>query len=232
MSRARNLFSRFGTIDEQRFAKPARAIERVNRAGEEIISEGYNQTEDPKSDDGLEGLSEQEDEEDALGIIEKIKGAGASEGHDKTPAYAEHGPDYVKFGALSAQGQPFVATMPYLSTEEGIAWVNNRIKGFSQNPKARESYEEAIRRKGIAAMGEDFISAMKLKGGDMVKMELDMMLSKDSHSGIGNLDMISKKPDVVNITIDRGGEITGLPSGVMTDELGQIFVTQDMAGRL
>lgn len=223
MSRARSLFDRFGTIDEQRFAKPARAMERVNRAGEQIISEGYNQQEDVPNTDGIEEADEGDDEE----APHPVKGHGVGEGHGKEPTYATHYKGLIKFAALTFNGQPFVATVPKLEVTEGIAWVNRRIKGFTDNPKSRESYEEAIRRKALAAHGSDFISEMKSKGGAMVDMELDMMFSKDSHSGIGDLDMLEKKADAVEIHIDRGGDITGLSHAQMSDESGTIWSTAE-----
>lgn len=221
MSRAGHLFKRFGTLQEQ-LREGNRAIQRVNRAAE-FMSE--------KKDDDQE-VNEDEKETDDLNIVEQVQGVGAPEGHTKNPAYAEHGPDYVRFAAMTAKGVPFVATMPRISLADGIAWVNRRIKGFTDNPKSRESIEDAIRRKALAAMGMEFIDAMKLKAGDMAKSEMDMMFSEQAHSGIGVLDIISKRPGVVNITIDRTGDIDGLEKGVLTDSDSQIYITQDMVGRM
>lgn len=229
-NRTKNLFNRFGTINEQRFADPIRTIERVNRAGQKI-NEGYNKEENIPPDSDTEGIDEEEDPEDPLGEIKKVRGAGLSEGFSNSPTYAEHGPNSIRFAGLTVQGKSFIAIMPRIDIEEGIAWINRRIQGFKSNLKARESYEEAIRRKGIAAMGESFIKSMRLKGGDMINTELDMMLSPQSHSGIGDLDIISKKPDVVHISIDRNGDISGISHGIMTDEQGQIFLTPDIIGK-
>jgi hypothetical protein len=223
MSRAGHLFKRFGTLQEQ-LHEGTKAIQRINKAGE-FLNENREEKEETNED-----LNEQEDDE--LGLIHNVMGVGASEGHGKSPGYAKHGPDYVKFAGMTSQGIPFVATMPFITPTDGIAWVNERIKGFKQNPKSRESIEEAIKRKALAAMGVDFVDAMRLKAGDMANSEMDTMFSEKSHSGIGNLDLISKRPDVVHITISTTGEITGMPDGVLKDNNGQIYMTQDMVGRI
>jgi len=223
-SRAKHLFSRFGTLQE-RLQDNSRSIQRVNRAAE------FMNEEKDDDDQKYKEVNEQE-EDDHLNIIDKVQGVGASEGYGKTPAYSEHGPDYVRFAAMTAKGIPFVATMSRISLDDGIAWVNRRIKGFKDNPKSRESIDDAIRRKALAAMGLEFIDAMKLKASDMTKMEMDMMFSENSHSGIGVLDMISKRPDVVDITITRTGDIEGLDKGILTDSDSQIYITKDMIGRV
>lgn len=225
-SRAKHLFSRFGTLterlnDETRHTK--NVIQRVNRAGEFL-----NENKDDKQEQ--QEVNEQDDED--LGLIHKIMGYGASEGHAKAPAYAEHGVDYVKFAGITSDGIPFIATMPQIDLADGIAWINERIKGFKQNQKSRESICDAIKRKALAAMGVDFIDAMRLKAGDMAEAEMDMMFSEKSHSGIGDLDIISKRPNVVNITISKTGEISGMSTGILKDNEGQVYMTQDMVGRI
>ena len=206
MSRAKHLFGRFGTLHEQLNNKPTRAIERVNRAAQAIT----------------------EEEENPLGILERVKGMGRSEVNEDAPTYAEHGPDYVRFAGMTTNSLPFIATAPRLSTDEGIAWINSRISGFSRNPKSRESVEEAIRRKCLAAHGEDFVNACRAKGGKMVEAEIKTMFSPESHSGIGDLDLYEKRSDKVNITIDRDGTVHGISTGILKGNDGQIYATPDM----
>ena len=212
MSRAKHLFGRFGTLQEQLDNKPVRGMERVNRVGRDIQEQEI----------------QEEEGDNPLGILDKVLGAGIAEGHRKVPTYAEHGPDYVRFAGMGQGGQPFIAVGPRLSISDGVAWVNRRISGFSANPKARESMEEAVRRKCIAAHGEDFVRAVGAKGGEKVKMELDMMMSPDAHSGIADLGLMEKRGDKVNITIDKDGTINGISFGIMNGSEGQIYATADM----
>ena len=202
MTRAGNLFKRFENLGET----SNRATARVNRAARYQPLETEYITEENSEDAG-----------------ERVKGAGVAEGHQKAPTYAEHFGDTVRFAAMGQGGVPFVCTGPKLSTADGLKWVNERIKGFSDNPKARESFEAAVRRKHIAAHGEEFVNTLKREGGDSVKMELDMMMSPDAHSGIGDLDMLAKKSNVDNIRLDENGNITGKEFGVMSDELGKKY---------
>lgn len=222
MSRAKHLFNRFGTLQE-RLHDDTRAVQRVNRAAD-FMNENHQEEKE-------ENVNEQDDVED-LNLIERVQGVGAPEGYGNTPTYAEHGPDYVKFAALTQEGIPFVAVMPRITITQGLAWINRRMKGFKSNPKSRESVKEAIRRKALAAMGHDFVDAMRLKAGEMANAEMDMMFSDKAHSGIGDLDMLSKKPNVVKITINREGDVNGISTGIIRDNEGGIYMTQDMVGRI
>ena len=224
MSRAKHLMKRFGTISEQ--------LNESGPQGTSLASALFKARieEQDKADKGVGDVTNEEDDESEGFPQERVLGAGVAEGHAKEPAYALHGPEYVQFAAMGQGGTPFVATMPHIDISDGIAWVNKRIKGFSANPKARESYEAAILRKGIAAMGNDFVEACKAKGGKSVKMELDMMMSPDSHSQIGDMDKIAKMPGVVHIDIETVGNMRGNAFGMMDDNDGNVYMTQGMLG--
>lgn len=50
-------------------------------------------------------------------------------------------------------------------------------------------------------------------------------------SGIGDLDLLSKKSNAVVINIDQNGNISGIPTGIMKDNESQVFMTNDMVGK-
>jgi hypothetical protein len=217
MSRAHRMMQRFGTIEERNGKV---TIGRVNRAAR-FMSEGYY---DDKDDILPNNISEQ----DVEGVTpEKIMGVGASEGHGE-PAYAEHTPDFVRFAGRTADGVPFIATMPRITISEGITWVQRRIGGFKDFPKSRESVFDAIRRKALAAMGYDFVDAMKNKGGKEIVAEADMMFSEQAHSGIGDIDKVSRMPGVVEITLNVEGDVSGISDGLLTTNDGKRYMTADM----
>ena len=197
------LMRRFGTFKDQKgFAEV-----RVNTARRQV-----NQ------------LNEQEE----VGI-KLILGCGASDPTTgKDNGYAEHTAEHVRFAMYGQEGIPMIVTMPKIEIHDAITWIQSRLKGFMKHAKSRESQNCAIRRKGIAAMGQPFVTTVKNAGRDHVPMEVDMMFSKDSHHGIANLEKTQNRPGVVKITLELDGTVRGLYDRFIVDNDGLKMVSPEM----
>ena len=203
MNSTERLMQRFTLKTESKdFAKT-----RVNRAGRQI----------------------NEQEENGQENIKPVKGVGNSDHTTgKDNGFAEHTEHYVKFAVYGQEGIPMIVVMPKLDIHTAIVWIQQRLKGFEKYPKSRESQNDAIRRKGIAAMGQSFVSSVKSAGKGHVPMEVDMMFSKDSHSQIGNIEKTLRRRGVVNIQLNLDGTVIGLYDRVMVDNDGLKMVSPEM----
>lgn len=113
----------------------------------------------------------------------RVKMAGMGVG--MKPAYATHRDGRVEFGALLKAQEPDGLAVridaPVLTVAQATAWVKRRMQGFADHPGARESTEEAVRRKVIAAQGERHTRQLRAALDKDGRMELDMMLSAEAH---------------------------------------------------
>lgn len=173
-------------------------------------------------------LDEQETKQDGIKPVLGVGAADPTTGSDN--GYAEHTEEYVRFAMYGQEGTPIIVTMPKLEVHNAIAWVQSRLDGFMKHPKSRESQNCAIRRKGIAAMGQPFVNSVKEAGKGHVPMELEMMFSKDSHNGIANLEKTQKRPGVVEIKLELDGTVRGLYGRTMVDNDGLKLVSPEMVG--
>lgn len=171
----------------------------------------------------VDRMDEQETE------VTLVLGAGASDPTTgKDNGYAEHTDNNVRFALYGQEGTPMIVTMPKIEVHDALAWIQSRLDGFMKHAKSRESQDCAIKRKGIAAMGQPFVTAVKNAGKGHVPMEVDMMFSKDSHHGIANLEKTRKRPGVVEIQLNLDGTVRGLYDRVVVDNDGLKMVSPEM----
>lgn len=159
----------------------------------------------------------------------RVKIAGA--GEDMKAAFAEHefsGPiprptDRVTFATSlrSGGGGVAIVTAPRLTPAQARAWIKRRMERFHAEDGARESREEAIRRKALAAQGEGFTRRLKATLTDPERMEADMMFSPHSHTAGRDLEAARRARDVVRLTVDAEGHVRGLPDHDMVDTEGR-----------
>ena len=94
-----------------------------------------------------------------------------------------------------------------LTALEVRTWVRDRMESFMAAHGARESPEEAVRRKTVAAQGIITVGRARSEMSKMAQMEMAMMLSKDSHTQALPFDEGEGKPVV---TVQSSGEVEGL----------------------
>lgn len=144
----------------------------------------------------------------------RVQMAGA--GHHMRPAFAIHTTKTVKFRAYLkiGEGETLVEiTGPKLTRTEASRWIHERWSAFQRNPSARESPEESIRRKVIAAQGTPFVRRIREYLSHGQQGELDMMLSPQSHSQGADVTGIAQQ----TIFVTRDGTVTGLSAPTLLD---------------
>ena len=141
----------------------------------------------------------------------KVEGAGM--GYDGQPGFAYHkGETTLFFAYLKVkEGQWVVVHSPKLSAATAQRWIHQRIQHFHDQPEGRESIDDAVRRKVIAAHGNQFIASLRKRLDQHEMMELDMMLSPDSHTGIANYTK-GHVYDTVQVSMD--GTVKGANTGL------------------
>lgn len=138
-----------------------------------------------------------------------VKGAGRSYSGDD--AFAQHDNGNVIFHAWlrSGDGQAVAVRAPLLTTKQAKAWVMQRVKAFHENPGARESTDMAVQRKVIMAHGQPFVNTLMKTLDDHGKMEVEMMVSPDAHSGLANTEDLKGKR-IANVRVMTDGAVSGL----------------------
>lgn len=159
----------------------------------------------------------------------RVKIAGA--GEEMKLAFAEHefaGPipkpsDRVIFATSlrSGGGGVAIVTGPRLTQAQAQAWIKRRMERFDAEDGARESREEAIRRKVIAAQGQGFVHRLKAVLTDHEQMEADMMFSPHSHTAGRDLEAARRARAIVRLTVDAEGRVEGLPDHNLLDTEGR-----------
>ena len=112
----------------------------------------------------------------------------------------------MRSGALN--GQTTLVNGPELDAGQIVGLVQRRLDLFMAKNGARESPELAVHRKVIAAQGDVRVADAKRKMNKAQKMELDMMLSKSSHTQA--LPLEAGKDAVASVTMTPDGAVAGL----------------------
>ena len=111
---------------------------------------------------------------------------GLRSDHKKGPVYAEEIDGRLVFAALLRSGKKSGTVVrisaPILTSEQIVQLTKQRMAAFMATHGGRESLEMAVVRKAIAAQGPSTVQKAKYQMDAMLKMEFDMMLSKDSHT--------------------------------------------------
>jgi hypothetical protein len=152
-----------------------------------------------------------------------IPGVTMSHGQVKASGTALHYPERVLFGMMKRI--PMIVTAPHLELRDALAWIGARQEMFRKYEGSRESLDEAIRRRAIAAQGVDFVKALLQVADEDIKGEITMMFSDTSHHGIeDDVKAVARRPGVLTLAVDKQGVVSGLPDRMMTDNSGFIFI--------
>ena len=144
----------------------------------------------------------------------RVMVVGGRSDHKPGAVPAEHEGDRVGFATLLRAADPQGVVVwvdgPKLTPDQVVAWVKQRMADFQAIPGSRESPSAAIRRKVVAAQGQPVVQQAKAKLDAMLKMELAMMLSKDSHTQALPLEEGRGAP-VVTVEADGAVNLNALP---------------------
>lgn len=150
----------------------------------------------------------------------KVMMAGV--GEDGQPLFAELADDRLTFGVALRDGKLALVEVPRLLLGEGRRWVRDRLARFAKYEDCRESAEEAIRRKALAAQGRIFLQRLKAGQDAEFLAELRTMFSPDSHDQGVPLTTVRAAPPVA-ITVSATGEVFGLPDSKLRDTEGRLL---------
>lgn len=153
--------------------------------------------------------------------MRRVKIAGV--GEDMKAVYAEHDADRVTFATSlrSGGGGAAIVNAPKLTVSQARDWIRARIGRFDHEDGARESREDAIRRKVIAAQGEGFVRRLRGMLNEHGRMEVDMMFSPHSHTAGRDLAAARRESDAVRLRVDAEGRVEGLPDHDLLDTEGR-----------
>lgn len=99
----------------------------------------------------------------------------------------------LTFNYLNSYGKAITKTLPVLTPDKILKLVKERMDRFNKsNPSARESEKSRADRKYISAHPVSILKEAFNKANNHQKMEMEMMLSKDSHYGNSTLKWVRK----------------------------------------
>lgn len=133
---------------------------------------------------------------------QRIRVIGLPSNHSHAAVYAQVTDGTLSFNALlrqgpSSLGQEVTIESPLFRPRQLVAIVRTRLSDFRAYPGSRESPTHAVLRKVLAAHGESRVRVARGLMTEHLRMELDMMLSKDSHTSA--MPLTGKKKPVVRV---------------------------------
>ena len=133
---------------------------------------------------------------------QRIRVIGLPSNHQHAAVYAQVRGGTLSFNALLRQGPSSLGRevrieSPFFPARRLVAIVRARMADFRAYPGSRESPNHAVLRKVLAAHGESRVRVARGLMNDDQEMELDMMLSKDSHTSA--MPLTGKKQPVVTV---------------------------------